>query len=131
MTSANDEPVDVVDEDDRVVGVVARAEMRVNNLPHRTAYVLCRNSAGDVFVHRRTRTKDVYPGMYDAFFGGVAASGEPIKQTARREFAEEAGVGDAELRFCFKVFETRWDGALVLQTEEVESGEWVAMWSAL
>jgi len=132
--------VDVVDEEDRVVGVTPRADMRGLNLPHRTAYVLCRNSGGDVFVHLRTATKDVYPSMYDAFFGGVAASGEPIEQTAHREFAEEAGVEGAELRFCFKeffeddrsrqwasIYETSWDGPLVLQVEEVESGEWVAL----
>jgi 8-oxo-dGTP pyrophosphatase MutT (NUDIX family) len=121
-----DEPVDVVDEDDRVVATVTRGEVRRRHLLHRCTYVLVRNAAGGmILVHRRTDTKDVFPGAYDVFAGGVCAAGESYDDCAVREVAEELGVVGADLRFLFKhryrgphsqawgaVYEARWDGAV-------------------
>jgi len=134
-----DEPVDVVDEDDRVVATVSRGEVRRRQLLHRCTYVLVRNSAGDILVHRRTETKDVFPGAYDMFTGGVLAAGESYDDCASREAAEELGVTGAELRFLFKhryrgghgqawgaVYEARWDGAVRPQASEVAWYAWVS-----
>src|SRR5262245_21080952 len=134
-----DELVDVVDEDDRVVATVTRREVRRGQLLHRCTYVLLKNAAGDILVHRRTDTKDVFPGAYDVFSGGVCAAGESYDECARREIAEEVGVEGAELRFLFKhryrgahgqawgaVYETRWDGAVEPQASEVAWLAWVA-----
>ena len=96
-----DEPsiswVDVVDEHDRVIDVVTRAEMRRRRLRHRAVYVVVRTTAGDVVVHRRADWKDAYPGAWDLCFGGVLDTGEAWDDAARRELAEEAGV-DAPVR---------------------------------
>jgi hypothetical protein len=74
-----DELLDVVDEQDRVVGQATRREVRRRRLLHRFSSVLCRDGAGRLYVHRRTDDKDVYPGMYDMTAGGVlAAGGLPI-----------------------------------------------------
>ena len=86
-----DEYVDIIDEDDRVVATATRREVRSGALLHRCTYVLLRNSAGEILVHRRTDTKDIFPGAYDVFAGGVCAAGEPYDECARREVAEEAG----------------------------------------
>jgi 8-oxo-dGTP pyrophosphatase MutT (NUDIX family) len=125
----------LVDEDDRVIGEAPRSEVRRRNLLHRGTGVLCRNSAGEVYVHRRTDTKDVFPGMYDAFAGGMVASGETYEDAARRELAEELGVVGAELRPLLKhryrgpalqtwnvVFEAIWDGPIVHQADEIVWG---------
>jgi len=134
-----DELVDVVDEDDRVVATTTRRRMRAGSLLHRCTYVLIRNAAGDILVHRRTDTKDVFPGAYDVFAGGVCAAGESYDECARREAAEELGVVGAELRFLFKhryrgsqgqawgaVYEGQWDGAVRPQAAEVAWHAWVA-----
>lgn len=133
------ELVDVVDDDDQVVGTVSRGEMRRRGLLHRCTYVLVRNGAGDILVHRRTETKDVFPGAYDAFAGGVCAAGESYDECARREVAEELGVVGAELRFLFRhryrgpgseawgaVYEARWDGPVRPQSSEVAWHAWVS-----
>ena len=60
---AADELVDWVDEDDRVIGQVTRAQMRAGNLLHRCIAVLCLDPRGRVYAHRRTDSKDVFPGL--------------------------------------------------------------------
>jgi 8-oxo-dGTP pyrophosphatase MutT (NUDIX family) len=127
-----DELVDVVDEDDRVIDVVPRREIRARNLLHRCTYVLVRGSDGRFLVHRRTDAKDVYPGAYDVFAGGVLASGETYDACAARELEEELGIAGVPLERRFthrysgpsgeawgEVYEVTWDGPVVHQPTEV------------
>ncbi len=129
-----EELVDVVDEEDRVVGVVARREMRARRLRHRCTYVLVRNGRGELYVHRRTETKDVFPGMHDVTVGGVVLHGEGYDQGARRELREELGV-DASPAFRFRlrydgedgpawgaVYDLTWDGPVHPQEDEIAWG---------
>ena len=133
-----DELVDVVDEDDRVVSVVPRGEIRTNNLLHRCTYVLVERSDGLIHVHRRTETKDVDPGKYDMLPGGVCSAGETYGDCAVRELAEELGIDGVDPQFRFKhrysgsdgetwgaVYEVVWDGVIVPQAEEVAWHAWV------
>jgi len=92
--SADDELVDLVDEDDRVLEVVTRAEMRArgDRARHRACYVAVLTTGGELVVHRRADWKDVYPGWWDLCFGGVLAAGEGWDDAARRELREEAGI---------------------------------------
>ena len=69
-----EEILDVVDLEDRVVGQLARAEVYARRLVHRCVFVLVRDGAGRVFVHRRTDDKLTYPGRYDMFVGGVVGT---------------------------------------------------------
>ena len=92
------EPVDVVDEHDRVVGTVTRAEMRARRLRHRTVFVLVVSSGGRLLAHRRSGDKDLWPGRWDLGCGGVLTSGEDYEPAARREVAEELGIEVGELR---------------------------------
>ncbi|HVJ81549.1 MAG TPA: NUDIX hydrolase, partial [Planctomycetia bacterium] len=59
------ELVDVVNEAGEVVGVATRAEIRARRLPHRCTYLLVFNLSGQIFIHRRTATKDVFPSFWD------------------------------------------------------------------
>lgn len=86
------EMVDVVDDDDRVVATVTRAEMRAGNLQHRGVSIAVFGSDGRLLAHRRADTKDVWPGRWDIAAGGVVAAGEDVFVAARRELAEELGV---------------------------------------
>jgi isopentenyldiphosphate isomerase len=56
VSSAAQEPVEVVDEDDRVLGVVPRARMRRENLRHRAVFVAVYATDGRLLVHRRAET---------------------------------------------------------------------------
>jgi isopentenyldiphosphate isomerase len=139
MTAA-EELVDVVDAEDRVLRQVSRAEMRRANLLHRAVYILVRNSGGELFVHQRTTTKDVYPGYWDVTVGGVVAAGEDYDTAARRELAEEIGAAcdaieplfavryeDASTQLVGKAYLAWWDGPITLQATEVAHGSFVAL----
>jgi 8-oxo-dGTP pyrophosphatase MutT (NUDIX family) len=100
--------------------------------------VLLRNAAGQFLVHRRTDTKDVHPGAYDVFAGGVCAAGESYDECARREVEEEVGVRGVALQFLFRhryrgpvtqawgaVYEGQWDGVVRHQESEIAWSGWV------
>ncbi len=133
-----EELVDLVDLDNRIVGQALRSEVRARNLLHRGVGILCRNSRGDVYVHRRTPTKDVFPHLYDMFVGGVVGSGETFDAAAAREVAEELGITGVPLEFLFAhlyqgphnrawvyVYRLCWDGPIVHQDTEIEWGGWI------
>ncbi|HLA92753.1 MAG TPA: NUDIX domain-containing protein [Actinomycetota bacterium] len=139
MTDPGEELVDVVDEADEVVGSVSRREMRARNLLHRCTYVFVLNTAEELYVHRRTETKDVYPGFFDVCAGGVNAAGESYEACAARELEEELGVR-ATPTFRFehrysapsgqawgRVFDVVWDGPVVWQPEEVAWGAFLPL----
>jgi isopentenyldiphosphate isomerase len=136
---SGDEMVDVIDDAGRTVGTVTRREMRVGRLPHRSTYILVFNSRGELFVHLRTPTKDVYPSHWDVAVGGVVAAGESFAQGASREVREELGVDiPLEELFPFRyadeltiaqamVYQVTHDGPFRLQAEEIVRGEFVAV----
>lgn len=98
-----DEILDIVDEQDNVVGRRARGEVYARGLRHRCVFVQARDAAGRLFVHRRTPTKLVFPSLYDMFVGGVVGAGESYDEGALREAEEELGVsGLPRPEFLFK-----------------------------
>ncbi|MFF3847596.1 NUDIX hydrolase [Streptomyces sp. NPDC002328] len=131
--NAAEEMLDIVDEDDRVVGRSPRGEAYALGLRHRCVFVQARDAEGRVFVHRRTATKLVFPSLYDMFIGGVVGAGEAYDDAALREAEEELGVtGLPRPRFLFKflydgdgaswwsaVYEVRCELPVSPQVEEV------------
>jgi isopentenyldiphosphate isomerase len=133
--SAADEIVTIVDEQNHVIGAVPRREMRAKRLLHRSTYIFVFNTSGDLYVQKRTMTKDVFPGYYDPAAGGVVLADESYEVGAQRELAEEMGIHNVPLTHHFEfyfaapqsrvwgsVFSCVYDGEIVLQEEEVESG---------
>ncbi len=141
--SAADELVDVIDAAGNTIAVVTRREMRAKRLPHRCTYVLVFNARGDLFIHLRTATKDVYPSHWDVCIGGVLAAGESFEQGVRREIKEELGIdADAEPLFPFDyaddatfahgmAYRLYHDGPFELQAEEIVRGEFAPVWEVL
>jgi isopentenyldiphosphate isomerase len=132
------ELVDVIDAEGRTVGVVTRAEMRAQRLPHRCTYILVFNTRGELFIHLRTATKDVFPSHWDVTIGGVLAAGESFDDGAWREAREELGVEPigVETLFPFRyrdessvvngmVYRLVHNGPFQLQPEEIVRGEFV------
>lgn len=132
--------VDVVDEQDRVIGVAERARVRRENLRHRASYILVCDDEGRILVQRRTLGKDFCPGMLDACAGGVVTTGEAMDDSARRELAEELGIRGVPLlgfgtfyaegegyRVWGGLYSCRYQGPLQLQAEEVSAVHWMSL----
>lgn len=137
MSDPREELVDVIDDEGRTIAVVPRREMRGKRLAHRCVYLLVFNGQGEMFVHQRTASKDVYPSHWDVAVGGVLSAGESFDTGARREGAEELGVVvEPEPLFPFRyadersvvqamVYRVRHEGPFTLQIEEIVEGKFV------
>lgn len=121
-----------VDEEDRLLGALPRAELREKGLIGRCTFILLFNGAGELCVHRRTLSKALYPGFWDVAAGGMVGPDEGYAEAAARELHEELGIAGVPLRehgrFYFDepgnrlwgaVFSAVSDAPLVLQPEEV------------
>ena len=71
-----EEWVDIVDEHNQVTGTASRSVMRKEKLLHRSSYIVITNSSGQVYVQKRTATKDYCPSMLDACCGTLLSMGE-------------------------------------------------------
>lgn len=90
------EPVDRVDEQDRVLGVVDRAEAIRRGWPHRVATIVCRDPAGRILVHRRPDDSSRFPGQYNWLLGGAAEPGESYAAAARDAYTRYRAARLAE-----------------------------------
>ena len=134
----NDEIFDVVNERDEVIGKKPRREVHRDGDKHRAVHVLMFNSLGEVFLQKRSMTKDTFPGAWDSSASGHLDSGEDYDTCAIRELREELGLNlEACPKRLFKigacletgqdfvwVYRCEQEGPFTLHPEEIETGGW-------
>lgn len=133
-----DEMVEEIDITGAVLGLVSRREMRARSLGHRSVFVAVVSHDGQLLVHRRAETKDVWPGCFDVAVGGVCAPAETWRDAAVRELAEELGMEspavemlgtgayrDGEVCLVAAVFLVRSDGPFRFADGEITEAHWV------
>ena len=135
-----EEIFDVVNERDEVIGRQSRSEVHRLGLMHRAVHVLVFNTAGQVFLQKRSHKKDRQPGLWDSSSSGHLASGEDYDACALRELREEIGLQlKAAPRRLFKlaasaqtdqehvwVYRCEAEGPFRLDPDEIEHGGWFA-----
>ncbi len=89
-----EEIIDIVDENDNVIGTNTKKNAHLNKLWHRTAHILIfkDESLNETLLQKRSKNKDQYPGLL-AQMGGHLNSGDTYLQGALRELCEEMLVG--------------------------------------
>lgn len=139
MRFMNEEIFDVVNERDEVVGRELRRIVHRDGLRHRAVHVFVFNARGEVFLQKRSMSKDSSPGLWDSSASGHLDSGEEYDACAVRELREEIGlVVGAPPRRVFKVsactqtgqefvwlYQCASEGPFALHPEEIERGEWL------
>ncbi|HEY6283266.1 MAG TPA: NUDIX domain-containing protein [Nitrososphaerales archaeon] len=89
---ANDEEVDVVDNEDHVVGVATIERCLREGLLHRAIAVLVKRNNGAVVLQQRSRNDSWHPGKWTISCTGHVRRGESYQQAAIRELGEELGL---------------------------------------
>lgn len=104
MTSAQDpqEPLPVVDEEDRPQGTRPRWLIHRHGLRHRAVHVLVFDGQGRLYLQRRSPAKDTFPGRWTSSASGHVDPGEDYQAAAARELLEELGL-TAPLTFLGKI----------------------------
>ena len=89
---ANTELLEIVDENDCVIGTHSRADIHTLGLRHREVHVWFVTLQNEIIFQRRSATKDTFPNLLSASVGGHVEIGQTYEQAAIREIEEEAGV---------------------------------------
>ena len=140
MSKNHEEWFDVVNERDEVVGRKLRREVHAHGWLHRAVHVLVFNRAGQVFLQKRSMSKDMSPGLWDSSCSGHLDAGEDYDAAAWRELQEEIGLKLARpperrlrVEACEEtgqefvwVYRLEAEGPFTLCPDEIERGEWIA-----
>jgi len=136
----SEEIFDVVNERDEVVGQAPRKDVHAHGLLHRAVHVLVFNARGQLFLQKRSMTKDTAKGKWDSSASGHLDSGEDYDKCAVREVWEEIGLkldrtperilrieacADTGQEFVW-VYRCTSEGPFTLHPEEIERGDWFA-----
>ena len=134
----NDDVFDVVNEHDEIIGREPRGVVHARGLRHRAVHVLVFNAAGQLFLQKRSMTKDNDPGLWDSSCSGHVDSGESYAVAAERELMEEIDLlVDEPMEELFKIeasagtgwefaviYRTESEGPFTLCPEEIDEGRW-------
>src|SRR5262249_47734551 len=109
-------------------------------LMHRAVHVLVFNRRGQLFLQKRSRTKDTFPGAWDSSASGHVDADEAYDDCAVRELREELGLILPQppqrlfkLNACAAtgqefvwVYYCEHDDPLRPNPDEIERGDWFA-----
>ncbi len=88
-----EEVLDLVDDDDRVIGSVTRGEVGDRHLTgYRVVHGFLKNAKGELWIPRRTSTKRTFPNALDYGVAGHVGAGESYEEALRRETSEELNI---------------------------------------
>ena len=88
-----DELLDLVNENDEVIGTVLRSAAHKNNaLIHREAWVYIFNDNKQVLLQQRGLNKKIFPGVWVETASGHIDAGDSPESSAHRELSEEMNL---------------------------------------
>lgn len=88
----DEEVVDIVDENNLVIGKSSRKEAHVKGHIHRALSVLVLNSKGQILLQKRSAGKSVHPLSWDLSTSEHVLAGESYEDAGVRSLKEELGV---------------------------------------
>jgi 16S rRNA (adenine1518-N6/adenine1519-N6)-dimethyltransferase len=128
------ESLQVVDEHDHPIRGVDRATVHAEKLLHRAVHIFVLNSAGDLFLQRRSYRKDIFPRKWDSSAAGHVDLGESYDVCASRELREELGLSAHSIEIArvaasektgqefIRVYLARAEEVVDLNEQEIETG---------
>lgn len=134
----NTEVLPVVESNGLVIGRSTRKACHGNpSLMHPVVHLHIIDRFGKLYLQKRSRTKDLYPGYWDTAVGGHVTYGESLSEALIREAAEELGLVDFNPVYLnsysymndrehelVNIFATITGRRIEPDNDEVEEGRW-------
>lgn len=138
MEDNGNELLPVVDESGNTIGKISRREAHNGTKTlHPVVHLHVFNTAGDIYLQKRSENKLIQPGKWDTSVGGHISYNESILDALRREASEELGITDFSPVFLYSylfesdreyeyinVFYTIYDGIITPDYAEVSEGKY-------
>lgn len=96
-----DEIVDIVNEQDEVIGQMGKQEAHRIGALHRTVIAELENSRGNLILVRQSASRQDAGKLVNPV-GGHVKAGENLEEALKREVAEETGITDFKFKFIGK-----------------------------
>ncbi|MDD2436697.1 MAG: NUDIX domain-containing protein [Massilibacteroides sp.] len=114
----------LVNEEGETIGKASRWECHSGSKQlHPVVHLHVFNEAGELFLQKRSMTKDIQPGKWDTSVGGHIDYGETVEKALRREVREELGIIDFTPVFITRyIFESAVEKELVNTFRTVYNG---------
>ena len=135
-----DDLIDVVDEEDKVIYQITRKEAINKKLAYRAIHIFLFNSKGELFLQKRASTKKRYPDYYDSSVSGHLNANESYEEAAYRELKGELGILNVSLDKQFKIkciyegfpkmitlFILKYDGEIKINSKEISAGRFYSV----
>src|SRR5437016_3252859 len=84
--------IDVLDDDGRPIGAIARGAALREGVNFRTVHVFVLNSRGDLLLQRLSASRERNPLQWGSSVAAYPAAGEPNEEAASRRLSEELGL---------------------------------------
>ncbi|HJM68372.1 MAG TPA: NUDIX domain-containing protein [Candidatus Babeliales bacterium] len=127
MTIIEEEWLNLVDENDQVVGEITRSDVHKNGQFHgvRAVWFFIKNSQGQLWIPRRHQDKRRMPLHLDSSAAGCVGRGETYEEALYREVEEELNldIRDKEHRFIGHLSPYKHNTWCWLQVFEMSSDE--------
>ena len=97
-------PVDIVDDQDNVIGSAMVAEVWAKGHRHRGVFIVLEDNQGRILLQQRSPQMLLFPGCWDISAGGHVDTGMTYEAAAKAELAEELLLRDVPITFIGKYY---------------------------
>ena len=128
------EQMDIVNEQDEVIGHTDKDETHQKGLLHRAVHIFIINSQGRLFCRQRSSKKQIYPGYWSTSVGAHVMSGQTYDQVAKQSLLKDLEI-NCKLKMIGKArVHDQWeneisvtyigysDETMKLNSEQIEGG---------
>ena len=142
-----EEIIDLVNEDDQVIGQIGREELHKQNLHnYRAVHAFLKNKEGKIWIPKRTAHKKLAPNALDFSVAGHVTSGMTYEEALKMELSEGLNIDLDQVSWrtlgkftpsengtnCYQmIYEIKFDETPNFNPDDFSEGTWFTPFEAL